>query len=148
MAINYYGIQEALFNLIKDGTYTNAPEKVFIEAMERETSFDNMPLVNIRLVDGTIEIRSLPNGYFFELNFEIDVVSFNLNHFKEAATLRDTLMKEIQDLVISNPRFHADLLTAHIMPNIQFSAGTPEGAGGHIAAGTLSVTAEAYVDAT
>ncbi len=55
--IDYSNIQEDLAELVRVGPsagYTVLPKKVFIEAMEREQVLDNMPLLNIRLIDAEI----------------------------------------------------------------------------------------------
>lgn len=148
--IDYYGIQEALQALLVTGPssgYTKEPQNVYIEAMDREAVFDAMPFINVRLTEGEVEVRSLPNGYYALLNYEVDVITFDLSEFRKAATVRDDMMGEAQLAVQENPRFHGDLSTSTISPTIRFGAGTPEGAGGHIAVGTFTVTVEAYIDA-
>jgi len=147
--INYYQIQEDLQALLLTGPtlgYTTTPKNIFIEAMDREAIFDHMPFINIRLVDGEIEIRSIPTGYYAKLPYEVDIVSFDLSEFRKAATLRDILMGEAQLAVQQTPRFNGDISTSIIGPSIKFGAGTPEGAGGHIAIGTFTVQVETYVE--
>lgn len=148
--IDYYGIQEALQTILEAGPtagYTTHPSNVYIEAMDRELVFEAMPAINIRLTEAEIEIRSLPNGYYAFIPYEVDVVHFDLNEFRLAATVRDTMLGEAQLAVQQNARFHSSISTSTISPRVQFGAGTPEGAGGHIAVGTFTVTVEVYVDA-
>lgn len=149
--IDYYAIQEALQTILVAGPaagYATQPDNVFIEAMDRETVFESMPLINIRLIEGEMEVRSIPNGYYLLLSFEIDVVCFDLSEFRLAANQRDDIMGDAQLAIQENAQFHSSLSTSTISPSIRFGAGTPEGAGGHIAIGTFTVTAEAYIDAT
>lgn len=149
--IDFYGIQSALADVLKSGPeagYTTHPHNVFIEAMDREATFDNMPFLNVRLTEGTNEVRSMPNGYYMFLTFEVDVVCFDFTEFKKAANLRDDIMGEAMLALQQNARFHAGISTSTIAPNLRFGAGTPEGAAGHVAVGTFTVTVEADIDAS
>lgn len=145
MAVDYFGIHESLATLIKNevGQF----KAVLIEAMDRELTLDNMPLCNVRLVSGEQEVRSLPNSYYLFLTFEIDVIAFSLTLFKEAATLRDSLLGAAQDAIQANRNFHVDLQTSSLVPSIRFGALAPEGAGGHVAVATFTVRCEAYIEA-
>jgi len=150
--VNYYAIQSALADLLKTGPsggYTDGhhPKDVFIEAMDREAVFDNMPFINVRLPEGTMEMRSIPNGYRLYLTFEIDIVCFHFTHFVNAAILRDTILGEAQLAVQQNARFYDGIDSSKIEPTIRFGAGTVEGAQGHVATATFSVIVEADIDA-
>ncbi len=147
--VEYYQIQEDLAELISDGPsagYTEKPKEVFIEAMEREATFDNMPFVNVRLVEGDSELRSIPDGYYITLLYEIDIISFDLTHFKKAAKIRDDLMGEVQLAIQQTPRFAESINASTLTPSIKFGAGTPEGAGGHVATGTFTLSVEISVE--
>lgn len=149
--IDYYQIQEDLKTLLEAGPaagWTTQPTFVFIEAMEREAVFSSMPFINIRMLEAEMEQRSLPNGYYSTITMEIDIITFDLSEFRKAATLRDDIMGEAQLAVQENPRFNSEILTASIAPSVRFGAGTPEGAGGHIAVGTFTVTVETYIEPT
>ena len=147
--INYFQIQEDLQTILVAGPsagYTVEPTKVFIEAMEREASFDNMPFINIRLVEGEREIRSIPDGYYAHILFEIDIITFNFAEFKDAAKLRDCIMGEAEKAIQENSQFSADIQTSTLTPQMRFGAGTPEGAGGHVATGTFTLDVEVSVE--
>lgn len=147
--IDYFQIQEDLQVVLIAGPsdgYTDKPKEVFIEAMEREAIFDNMPFINIRLVEGEREIRSIPDGYYSHIIFEIDIITFNFTHFKEAAQLRDSLMGEAEKSIQENSRFSANIETSTLVPSMKFGAGTAEGAGGHIATGTFTLDVEVSVE--
>ncbi len=148
--VDYYQIQEDLSALLHTGPeegWQHQPNKILIEAMDREMTFDSMPLINIRLTDAAIEVRSLPNGYFAEITYELDVISFDLSEFRKASIVRDDIMGDAQLTIQRNSRFNGDILTSTITPTIRFGAGTPEGAGGHIAVGTFTVVVEVEIDA-
>ncbi len=152
MALDFHLIQEDLKNLLVAGpaagyTSANQPKHVYVEAMEREGTFDSMPFINIRLVDAEMEIRSLPNGYYGLIIFEIDVVAFDFTHFKKAANIRDDLVREAW-ITIQETAAWSSVLSTSQLGNIRFLAGTQEGAGGHVAIATFQVTAEAYVEPT
>lgn len=147
--IDYYGIQEDLQALLLAGPvggYTIVPNNVYIEAMEREAVFEAMPFINIRLPSGEMEMRSIPNGYYAVLLYEVDVITFDLSEFRKAATVRDDMMGDAQVTVQETPRFNGSISTSLIAPNLTFGAGTPEGAGGHIATGTFTVQVEASIE--
>lgn len=147
--ISYYQIQEDLQSLLLVGPavgYTTTPKEVFIEAMEREAFFENMPFINIRLTEGEQEIRSIPDGYYTHLIFEIDVIAFDFTHFRKAAICRDLLMGEAQSAIQQNSRFNSEIQTSTLTPSIKFGAGTPEGAGGHVATGTFTLDVEVSVE--
>lgn len=147
--IDYFQIQEDLQTLLiagPTGGYTKAPKKVFIEAMDREATFDNMPFINIRMDDGTMEVRSLPNGYYGFINLKIDVISFDLSLLKKATNVRDDIMGEAQKAIQENPRFNGDVETCSIAGPINFGAGATEGAGGHVSAATFTVVCEIFVE--
>lgn len=152
--IDFFQIQSDLNDLLVATDFTtvvhptgqNIDPKFYIEAMERDMSFDNMPMFNIRLIEGEVEVRSLPNGYYIVINFEIDVIAFDFTEYKNAANIRDDLLQIAMDSIRSQPQFSGTLNDSMIGPQLQFSAGAPEGAGGHVAAVTFQVTATAYVE--
>lgn len=150
MALDYYQIQEDLQTILKAGPasgYTNAPLFVFIEAMDRETTFDRMPFINIRLIEADIEMITIPNGYYGNITFEIDIITFDLSEFKKASNLRDDLLREAQLAVQQTAAFSAQIQTSQL-GGVSFGVGTPEGANGHVAMCTFTVVAEAYIEPT
>ena len=148
--INYTAIQDDLKTILEAGTYTDVPKEIFIEGMEREMLLGNMPFINIRLVSAVLEIRSLPNGYYGVVLFKIDVVSFNLKSFQEAAITRDRLLRETQLVIQSNRQFSAGVETSRVGPGVEFSVGIAEsGEGqfqGHVASATTDVIVEVFIE--
>jgi hypothetical protein len=145
LALNYYDIQEALKDLLAGGTYDYVINNFYIEAMAGETTFSHMPFVNTRLISSDVEIRSLPEGDYEFISFEIDVLTFNLTHFKEAAIIRESIVKSIRDLLKNNRQFHSDLSTANIQGQVRFGAVSGEGETGFVALATIPLIAEAYI---
>jgi hypothetical protein len=146
LALSYYDIQEALRDLLKAAVYNHVVKHFHIEAMARETTFDHMPFINIRLPNFDVEQRSIPDGDYVFLNLEIDVATMDFTEFKKAAKVRDDIVNTVISTVKANPRFHGDLSTAHVLGNVQLGAAEQEGAGQNVALATLTVVAEAYLD--
>ena len=152
MALNYHGISESLRDLMplsanREAFSTTGFKTRWLEAMDRDLVLDNMSLVNVRLIQADREVRSIPEGYYVYLTFEVDVVAYDFTSFEKAATLRDALLGVAEDAVRANKRFHTDIETSSITPLIRFGVLSPQGAGGHIAVATFVVTAEANVEA-
>lgn len=150
MALDYYQMQEDLQGILlagPSGGYTVDPIHVFIEAMDRETTFDHMPFVNIRLMEADIEMTTIPNGYYGKITFEIDIITFDFTEFKIASNLRDDLLREAQLAVQETAAFSAQIQTSQL-GGVAFGTGTPEGANGHVAMCTFTVVAEAYIEPT
>lgn len=145
--IDFYSIQESLKTAIEAALPTVRPECVFIEMMDRDLNFSNMPLVNIRLEESSCEITTLPNGYYAITRFSIDITTFDLSEFKIAARLRDDLVKALMLVLRASPTFgNSAVSSSKIGQKLTFAAGTPEQGGGHIAVATFSVATESYVD--
>jgi len=144
---DYAGIQEALRALLEATTYSVDVLNVISEAMERDIDYSKMPLINVRLTSTAVELKSISDTYHNIIVMDVDIICFDLSLFKNAATLRDTILKEAIDAVRSNKDFHVDLETSFIGPEISFQAGAPEGNNGHVASATFSVMAECHVDA-
>lgn len=147
--IDYYQIQSDIKTIISGGTYTDPIKEVFIEAMDRDMLLGNMPCINIRLVNANIQVRSLPNGYYAFVAFEIDVLSFDLSLFEKAAIVRDRIMRQVQLRLQANRQFSAGVETSTVGPRVIFSAGTAddnENTRGHIALATFDFVVEAFVE--
>jgi hypothetical protein len=156
--IDYYAIEEAIRTIFVDAAFTYEdrgttlplrPESILIEAMDREImALHLMPLMNIRLTEGVTSLITIPNGYYAETQVEVDVISYDLSEFRKAARVRDNLMKAAMLRLRAIPNLNnSDLVqSSKIGQNINFSAGTPEQGGGHIAIGTFRVLTESYVD--
>jgi len=150
MAVDYYQIQADLQTILVTGPaagWTVPPKHVFIEAMDRETTFDQMPFINIRLVNADIEIIRLPNGYDADITIEMDVISYDLTHFSKAANIRDVMLQEAQLAIQETAQFSSVIQTSQL-GGVTFGAGTPEGAAGHVALCTFEVIAEACFEST
>jgi len=147
--INYYQIQSDIKTIIVGGTYTDSIKEIMIEGMERDMGLGNMPLVNIRLTNADISIRSLPNGYYGTVLYAIDIVTFDLSLYEKAAIIRDRILKEVQSRLQSNRQFSAGVETSRVGPRVEFSAGMVEENDiqrGHIASATFDLIVEVYIE--
>lgn len=143
-ALDYYGVQNAIAVILRANV--TAVKQVLIEAMEREMIFDNMPMINVRLSESSDELTTIPNGYYEHVAYEIDVVAYDLTSFREAATLRDSILRAAKNVIRSNRVFHVDIQTSSVVGKTSFGALSPEGAGGHVALATFTIVVEAYID--
>lgn len=147
--IDYNQIHDDLVSLLTTGPsagYTNTPVRVFMEMMENEDRFDQMPYLNARLVSAEIEPHVINTGAYAFVLYEVDVVAYAFNHFTEAARIRDELVRESQLAIQENTQFSAQVSTCKIGETVRFFAGTPEGQNGHISACTYSIVAEVYIE--
>lgn len=147
--IDFYQVQEDLQTMFRAQAAITAlvrSECIFIEMMDRDLLYNNMPLVNIRLADAEVPLITIPNGYYPQPIFSIDIISFDLSEFRKAARVRDNVLKVCLAALQANRAFSNIIQTSRIDPNITFSAGVPEQGGGNIAVATFRVRAEAYAD--
>jgi hypothetical protein len=156
-AVDYTGITEALvtrimgldwssvYALVPDGQPINKVS-VFEDATGPEMALNNMPLVNVRLGGSQIKEISLPGSTYEYIHYEVDVYSFSFTSFRDATRLRDGIIKIVRSSLQNARSFHNDLETSKL-PTIKFGAFQPEGTGGHVALATLTLVAEAFVDA-
>ncbi len=114
------------------------------EADERDYVFHNMPLVDVRLKDSQNEVRAGRDYYVF-VTFEVQITTFDLSDFNEAATLRDTILSAVVDVVRNNANFSSQLETSRI-GLISFSNAKDEDSGAFMSAATVEVIAEAFID--
>lgn len=147
MSLDYHAITEALYNLISGADYSAITPTMnhFMEGMGTELLVHNMPYTNVRLVSSENSINSLPNEYYEWVKFEIDIAALDFTYFKTAASLRDSVLRVVRDVVLANTSFHASIYTSKIGPLTSFTASEVEGGNGHVAVARLTVIAEAYV---
>lgn len=144
-ALDYYAIQQALADMLQANV--TGVKSVFIEGMEREVGMlTNMPLLNVRLTESSEELVNIPDGVYERMMFQVDVITFDLSLFREAAKLRDDLLKAAKEACRSNRRFVVGIETSSVQGQTTFGAAGVEGGQGHIAMATFSVLVEAYVN--
>jgi len=141
--IDFNQIQDDLVTLI-DGGSTGA-KLVKKEADERDYAFHNMPLVDVRLTDADPEVRA-GQDYFAETTFEVQVTAFDLSDFSEAATLRQSVITAVVDLIRTNAKFSASIESSVIGAH-SFSSAKDEQSGAFMAAATVQVIVKTFVDA-
>ncbi len=114
------------------------------EVDERDLRFDRMPLIDIRPTDADNEVRA-GQDYFTDLTFQCDIYSFDLSSVKEAATLRDTILKAAQNAVRANASFHVELETS-VLGSVEFTTTKDEDTGSFVAQASFQVIAKAFTD--
>lgn len=140
--IDYNQIQSDLYDVLAAATFTDTIQKFWIEADEREMTLSHMPFINLRMVEAEVELRSLPSGYYIIIKFEVDCIAFDLSSYRTGAQVRDRMVKEAMEAIQADSRFSAGINASVIGPELSFLSGNPEGAQGHIAGATFTVTAE------
>jgi len=136
-------VQDDLVNLLA-ANVTSANE-VKKEADERDYAFHNMPLVDVRLTDMDPTVLAGQN-YYVETTFEIQVTTYDLSDFNEAATLRDTVFGDVIETVRQNAHFSAGLESTIVGPGT-FNTAKDDKSGAFMAAATVQVQVKAYIDA-
>lgn len=141
--LDFNTVQDDLVSLIA-GNVSSA-KLVKKEADERDYSFSNMPLIDVRLTDMDPDIRS-GRDYYVTLVFEVQITVFDLSDFNEAATLRQSVLVDVIETVRQNANFSSAIETSKIGP-ATFSTAKDENSGAFMAAATVQVSTEAFVDA-
>lgn len=139
------------FNTIQDDLITllqanvSSAKLIKKEADERDYVFHNMPLVDVRLTDMDPDVTAGAN-YYVGITFEIQVTTFDLSDFSDAATLRDTVFGDVIETIRQNAKFSANL-DATIVGQGTFTSAKDEQSGAFMAAATVQIEVRAYVDA-
>lgn len=139
--LEYTGIAEALAAVLATVPEVNLAQ---YEVDERDLRFDRMPLIDVRPVEADNEVRA-GQDYFTDLTFQCDIYSFDLSSVKEAATLRDTILKAAQNAVRANPAFHVELETS-VLGTVEFTTTKDEDTGSFVAQASFQVIAKAFTD--
>jgi hypothetical protein len=144
-ALDYTAIQDGLVAMLQ----ANVAEakNVYNEGMMRDVgNISKMPLINVRLIESSDELTSMPNGYYERVTLNVDVIAFDFTSFKEAATLRDTVLKAAKSACRQNNKFAPGIETSSVQSQTTFGASEIEGQQGHVAMATFTVIVEAYVE--
>lgn len=139
--LDYTGIAEALATVLVAAEGVNLSG---YEVDERTLSYDNMPLIDVRPVEAENDVRA-GQDYFTRLTFQCDIYAFDLSSVKEAAIVRDSILKSAQNVVRANPAFHVDLETS-VLGAVEFSSTKDENSGSFVAQASFQVIAMAFTD--
>ena len=139
--LDYTGIAEALATVLVGVDGVNLAG---YEVDERTLTFDHMPLIDVRPVEGANEVRA-GQDYYTTITYQCDIYSFDLSSVKEAAIVRDTILKLAQNAIRDNPAFHVDLETS-ILGSVEFSSTKDEDSGSFVAQASFQVLAMAFTD--
>jgi hypothetical protein len=97
--------------------------------------------INVLLDKHDMEVRA-GQDYFSALSFEIQLACVDLSSREEAATIRNSLVKEIVDAVRENPLYHGDLESSRTV-EVDFNVASLE-EGGFIAAATIGIISHVF----
>jgi hypothetical protein len=140
--IDYDGIGESLRTLIE--TNVTDFKMVRYEGDERDENFSNMPYCDVVLLNADFEIRA-GSEYVVTATYICSVMALDLSSHKEAATIRNGLVKSSQETVKANPRFDTDLETSKLGPT-QFANAKDDDTGAFMALATFEVDVLVFVD--
>lgn len=112
--IDIDGIGESLRTLIE--TNQTDFQMVRYEGDERDQNFSNMPYCDINLLRMDPDIRA-GNDYVVSATYIVTVIAFDFTSHKEAATIRNVLVKDAQNTIRQNSKFDTDLETSKIGPS-------------------------------
>lgn len=139
--LDYTGIAKSLADVIK--TVPGIQHSGY-EVSERDIVYSNMPLADVRPVSADPEIRA-GQDYFTDVNYQVDIYAFSLNSTEEAATIRDSLLRQAQDAIRANPSWHVELESSRLGPT-EFTSDKDEDTGTFVAQASAIVIAMAFTD--
>ena len=104
--VNYQQIKDDLVTLINDSTIEF--NYVAADMDDYERTITNAPYCNIALSRADNEVTA-GNVYTNRAIIEIEIAALDLSSKREAVTIRDGLVNEVQDLIRNNAHFSANL---------------------------------------
>jgi len=144
-SIDYTQIQDDLAALLLVNVTDAA--NIFTEGMDREVgNLSNMPCLNVRLIESNVELTSMPDSSYERVNYIVDVVAFDFTSFRNAARIRDGLLRTAMAACRANRAFSAGITTSSVQSQVTFGASEIQGQQGHVAMASFSVLVEAYVE--
>jgi len=141
MTVADYNTLEADLRTLLEGDVTGA-HQVVAEALDSQMTFANMPFVNIRLVEHQPDVRA-GQDYYGPVNFEIDIMAFDLSSHLEAAKIRNDLVRDVVSSVRGSPRFSGDVEST-ITTNVSFDAAPAQN--GYLAAAIVEISVFVFED--
>lgn len=149
--IDYYQICADLKTLLAAGTYTDTIKEWFIEPMDRDLLLGNMPFVGITMQKANLDLISIPNAYYANIQLRVQVVALDFTEFRKAAIVRSRMLQEVQLRIQRNRVFSSLIATSVLGPAVDFSAGIAEQndiVKGHIASAEFDLFVEVSIDST
>ena len=140
--IDIDGIGESLRALIEANVMDF--EMVRYEGDERDENFANMPYCDITILRMDPEIRA-GSDYVVSATYMVTVISLDLSSHREAATIRNGLIKLSQETIKANPHFDTDLETSKLGP-AEFANAKDDDTGAFMALATFEVDVLVFVD--
>lgn len=140
--IDYDGIGESLRTLIE--TNVTDFKMVRYEGDERDENFSNMPYADVVLLRADPDVRA-GNDYVVSATYIVSVMALDLSSHKEAATIRNGLVKLSQETIRVNNKFDTDLETSKLGPT-EFANAKDDDTGAFMALATFEVDVLVFVD--
>ena len=140
--IDIDGIAESLRTLLE--TSVTDFKMVRYEGDERDENFANMPYADVTMLRMDPEIRA-GSEYVVSATYVVTIIALDLSSRREAATIRNGLIKASQEAVKANPKFDTDLETSKIGPS-EFANAKDDESGAFMALATFEVDVLVFVD--
>jgi hypothetical protein len=107
----------------------------FANAGDRDFSFQNAPLLDIRVKQGN-PTPITNQSYYTELVLEAEIMAYSMTSRREAAIMRDELTNLLQGFVRDNPRFSGYVDTTYV-GQVNFGTGESKNDGAFVAGAVL-----------
>jgi hypothetical protein len=140
--IDIDGIGESLRLLIE--TNVTDFKMVRYEGDERDENMSNMPYCDVQIRKIDPEVRA-GNDYEVSATYIVTVIALDLSSHREAATIRNGLVKLAMNTVRNNQRFDTDLETSKLGP-AEFVSAKDEASNAFLALATFEVDVLVFVD--
>ena len=140
--IDIDGIGESLRLLIENNVTDF--KMVRYEGDERDENMVNMPYCDIQINKITPEIRA-GSEYVVNATYLVTVIALDLSSHREAATIRNGLVKLSMNTIKANPRFDTDLETT-TLGVAEFVSAKDEASNAFLALATFEVDVLVFVN--
>lgn len=138
--VNYNQILVDLVTLLT--AQTTGFEKIKKNADERDFTYAQMPLCDVRIKQSLPELTGGQN-YYVRVVIEIEIACHDLSSRDAAAILRDNLLNQVHRAVQTNPRFGAVIDSTEIGP-VEFETREDPDQGAFISAAVATISALVY----
>lgn len=117
---------------------------ILLDAMDREFTIQNMPLLDIRIKKVVPEAIT-NQTYYTACTVECEICTFDLTNRAEAAKIRDNLANALQRFVKDNPRF-SSLVNTILVGQGNFGTGESKAEGAFVAGAVLEFLPQIYTE--
>lgn len=117
-------------------------EKIGKNLDERDYTFAQMPLIDVRLKKDSPTLTGQQN-YYVEVVLEVEIACHDLSSRDEAAILRDGLLNQVRQTIRTNPRFSGAVDSTVIGP-VDFETAEDVDQGAFVSAAVAQVSVFVY----